>query len=306
MGDAAVAAEMDVSSSAIEGNQATRADVDRIARGQAPQQPRLPMQDALEIVGYCEAANWAYSAALATPASSASRPLLTLEDARTVHHKLVSSVWPTFPPPQLKPEEGPGSFRATDIKPFPEGMRPPTHPLVHAEMTQWIDRLSAKRPAGHRDVPAFLAQAHVDFEQIHPFRDGNGRTGRLLTSMLAIRPGFPPVIVRGTQRRTYLRAMMDADRGDTDGLASLIAAALLRGFGQLGVVERLPTEVVPQPFVALAAANGVTANALRNAVARGRLRAVRTPETGWVSTQRWLVDYRASAHERASTRAASD
>lgn len=292
-------------SSAIEGNQATRADVDRIARGETPQQPRLPMRDALEIEGYREAANWTYGNALATPASAGpasagDKPLLTLEDVRTVHHKLVSSVWPTFPPAQLKPKEGPGSFRVTEIKPFPEGMRPPTHPLVPAEMTRWVDGLNANRPAGHGAVAAFLARAHVDFEQIHPFRDGNGRTGRLLTSMLAIRLGFPPVIVRSTQRRTYLRAMMDADRGETDGLANLIAAALLRGFGQLGVVERLPIDVVPQPFAALASANGLTVNALRNAVARSRLRAVRTPETGWVSTQRWFDAYRTSAHQRAS------
>ena len=39
---------------------------------------------------------------------------------------------------------------------------------------------------------------------IHPFADGNGRAARLLTNVLLLRDGYPPVVVRPEDRKTYL------------------------------------------------------------------------------------------------------
>ena len=49
-----------------------------------------------------------------------------------------------------------------------------------------------------------LARAHVAFEQIHPFLDGNGRTGRLLTNLLLVRAGLPPAVIFRRDRERYL------------------------------------------------------------------------------------------------------
>lgn len=42
-------------------------------------------------------------------------------------------------------------------------------------------------------VVAFLAQSHVEFILIHPFREGNGRMSRLLLDVMAVKAGFQPL-----------------------------------------------------------------------------------------------------------------
>jgi len=71
--------------------------------------------------------------------------------------------------------------------------------------------LTEKRP-----VLEALAKAHALFEAIHPYRDGNGRVGRLLLNYLAIRQGLPPVVIKGLDpgdRKRYYEALEGADRG---------------------------------------------------------------------------------------------
>ena len=43
--------------------------------------------------------------------------------------------------------------------------------------------------------PERLARVHAEFEQIHPFLDGNGRTGRLVLNLVLVRLGYPPAII---------------------------------------------------------------------------------------------------------------
>jgi len=66
--------------------------------------------------------------------------------------------------------------------------------------------------------PETAFAAHRRLVAIHPFDDGNGRTARLLTNLVLIRAGHPPVVVRPEHRLAYLRALEkdQAGQGDED------------------------------------------------------------------------------------------
>jgi len=53
-------------------------------------------------------------------------------------------------------------------------------------------------------VLAQLAIAHAQFETIHPYHDGNGRTGRLIMPLLLAAEGYPPLYLSGTLLRSKM------------------------------------------------------------------------------------------------------
>jgi len=59
----------------------------------------------------------------------------------------------------------------------------------------------------------FLAKQHVLFEAIHPFNDGNGRTGRVILNYFLISAGYPPVILKGDEenKKKYYKALEQGD-----------------------------------------------------------------------------------------------
>lgn len=60
--------------------------------------------------------------------------------------------------------------------------------------------------------PFVLATSfHHKFEKIHPFFDGNGRTGRILMNFILLKMGYPPIIIRKKYRTDYLNALSKAD-----------------------------------------------------------------------------------------------
>ncbi len=55
-----------------------------------------------------------------------------------------------------------------------------------------------------------LAKVHAEFILIHPFREGNGRLGRLLSTLMAAQAGLPPLsfkIIKRAKRKQYIAAV---------------------------------------------------------------------------------------------------
>ena len=71
--------------------------------------------------------------------------------------------------------------------------------------------------------PVILAAyIHSEFEMIHPFRDGNGRAGRLLLNFILTKNSFPPINIRNEKKRTYYSALQEWDKGNKKPFVDLI------------------------------------------------------------------------------------
>ena len=64
---------------------------------------------------------------------------------------------------------------------------------------------------------------HLKFENIHPFVDGNGRTGRLILNLSLMKSGYPPVDVKFADRRRYYDAF-EGWPGDGGGAMTRLVA----------------------------------------------------------------------------------
>jgi Fic family protein len=171
------------------------------------------LREYMEVRGYADAANWVYGQAL-DPGAWSSSELLSQTELRYIHRLALTPAWDVAPHPSAGQSERPGSFREHDIRPFPGGMCPPPWPEVPARIADWVSEVQAMDREGEQIEPEALAKMHARFEQIHPFLDGNGRTGRLVLNLLLVRLGHPPAIIFKGDRRRYLAALQSADQGD--------------------------------------------------------------------------------------------
>jgi Fic family protein len=279
-------------STAIEGNTLVLKQVERLLReGVAIGDKEL--REYMEVRGYANAAQWVYGQAL-EPGAWTDGELLNLAEVRHVHEMALGPAWDIAPHPNATDRERPGSFREHDIQPFPGGMTPPPWLDVPASVRSWVNGLNGAVTA-ERPVET-LAAAHGQFERIHPFLDGNGRTGRLLLNLILVRLGYAPAVIYKRDRAKYLKALRAADAGDPGPMGEMLARAVLDNLYRFIV----PAVAGPNRLVPLASltTDALTEGALRVAANRSRLRAQKAEDGQWRSTRAWVDEYIASRHKR--------
>lgn len=280
-------------STAIEGNTLVLREVELLlSEGRAVGDKQLA--EYLEVRGYADAAQWVYKHGL-EPGEWTTGELITMTELRHVHRLTMAKVWEVAPHPDATEQERPGSFRRHGIKPFGAGMQPADWTEVPALMNDWVKSACAL-PSADEPLPEAVAEMHAAFERIHPFLDGNGRVGRLLTNLLLIRLGYPPAIIRKGERARYLKNLRRADAGDPGPLGEFLARAVTDTLMRFIV----PAVAGPARLVPLAALadHQLSARALRTAAERGRLRAQRDERGQWRSSRLWVEEYRASRYQR--------
>ena len=98
-----------------------------------------------------------------------------------------------------------------------------------------------------------IAEKHIEFERIHPFADGNGRTGRLLINYELLKNNIPPVIIPKDSRAEYFEMISD---GNIKGLSEFFKklrpeeSLILKKFGYKNKNEASLSEqpvIIPPP-----------------------------------------------------------
>jgi len=287
-------------STALEGNTLVLREVEALLeKGRAV--GAKPLKEYMEVQGYGTAASWVYSQAL-DPGDWHNGELITVYEVRQVHSRAMGPVWGVSPHAEATDREAPGMYREHDIHAFSDGMKPPDWPLVPSQMTGWVEAVNASAvELGSRESTTpwleRLAELHSRFEQIHPFIDGNGRTGRLVLNLILVRLGYPPVIILKRERQRYLSALQKADKQDFGPLGELLARAMYDNLNRFIV----PNVAGPAKLVPLAALvnKEFSQAALRQAAQRGRLDAVHGSDGVWRSTRKAIQAYKKSKGKHA-------
>lgn len=184
------------SSNAIEGNTFTY-DETRLLLEKGIESGAHSFREKMDIVGYKQGFNLLYS---------------SLKKKREIDEKFIKELHTYV----LFGDEEAGRYRTIQnyIGSLTRVVYTPSAPkYVPQEMAQYVEKLNAdfqnnkellkKDDIDWNSLFHNLAEHHIAFERIHPFIDGNGRTGRLLLTYEMIALGLLPVDIRYEERERY-------------------------------------------------------------------------------------------------------
>ena len=171
--------EFTYNSNAIEGNTLTLKETALALEGVTVDQK--PLKDHLEAVGHRDA--FLYVAELVSKKTQISEGVI-----RDIHSLVLID----------RPEDR-GVYRRIPVKIMGAFREPPQPYLVPVQMERLIAGLARDK---RHDIEK-TALFHLNFEGVHPFIDGNGRTGRLLINLMLMQAGYPPVNVKFADRKRY-------------------------------------------------------------------------------------------------------
>lgn len=177
--------EYTYNSNAIEGNTLTLRETDLVLRGLTIDQK--PLKDHMEAVGHKEA--FKYVSELVKE-----RALLSESIIKQIHYLVLAD----------KTEDR-GVYRRIPVRIMGAQHEPAQPYLIIPRMEQLLHEYEEST----EHIVTKLAKFHIEFEAIHPFIDGNGRTGRLLVNLELMKAGFPPIDIKFTDRLTYYKAFDD-------------------------------------------------------------------------------------------------
>jgi Fic family protein len=193
-------------SAAIEGNTLTLADTITLLVDERVPVAGTPVRELYEVANHYEA----LARILQAVADSES---LTASLVRDLHAALMDHL-----------THDRGQYKTSSNIVTGASWQPAPTARVPELMRQWADQTEWQ--TANLDNEALLeaiAGAHVAFERIHPFSDGNGRTGRTIIAYQTIRRFGFPAIVQVTQRPAYITML---DTQDTPALTRLLAVSL--------------------------------------------------------------------------------
>ncbi|TAD78258.1 MAG: Fic family protein [Oscillatoriales cyanobacterium] len=175
-------------SNAIEGNTLTQSETELVLTKGITIGGKT-LDEHLEVIGHQEAIN--YIEALAQRETRIGE-----WEIKQIHNLILR---------KIRPEEA-GSYRTIDVMAAGTNYRYPPHYLLAQLMGDFVDWLNSESALNLHPVE-YAAIAHYRFVSIHPFRDGNGRTARLLMNLLLLRAGYPIVVIHNRIRNDYINAL---------------------------------------------------------------------------------------------------
>jgi len=107
-----------------------------------------------------------------------------------------------------------GEYRKETVAVTQSAFTPLEHVYIPDFMQNFVKWINKRITDPDYDKIRLAALAHILFETVHPYRDGNGRAGRILLSYLLIGCGYINVTIKGTQRQErdrYYNAMEEGD-----------------------------------------------------------------------------------------------